>query len=217
VSRLITASLIGAVKWLDECPKSWKVKAENDLRNQLARVWVPPEPGSSLDLGIKFEAKVCDYAAREAASIASSEHFKWFVEQCRGGVFQKKARKTIMIDDEEYCLYGKIDVWFPDLMLDIKTTRNYKGEAYYLDSIQHIMYCYMESISKFRYIVAEFVEGSNLVQAHHAIEFEAKSILALRLRIDSAIRKVLEVLKSKPGFMDLYETKFSQYYKGGKA
>lgn len=90
MSRLITASLVGSIDWLTSCPPSWKPKAEEDLKNQLSRIWVEPPADSPLRLGQDFEKMVYAHADRKLVTHEGSEHFQWFVEQCRGGVFQKK-------------------------------------------------------------------------------------------------------------------------------
>lgn len=212
MSKLITASLVSAVEWAESCPPSWREKAHKDLGNQLNRVWVPPEPGSSLELGIDFENKVYRYADAKLIVATGSEHFQWFVSECRGGVFQKKARKIIELDGEEYCLYGKIDAWFPDVIKDIKTTRNYKGASHYTKSFQHVLYMHVERINRFEYLVAEFVEGSKACVAHYKVGVEVVDTEALRAQIDDKIRRTMDFIR-RNGLMEAYTDKFSG---GGK-
>lgn len=208
MSKLITASLIGAVEWAEKCPASWREKAKKDLDNQLNRVWVAPEPGSSLELGIDFEKRVYEHASRTLVTREGSDHFQWFVDKCRGGVFQKKCRKIIELDGDEYCLYGKIDVWFPDVLMDLKTTRNYKGASHYTSSIQHVLYMYVEQVPKFLYLVAEFTEGSKRIVDHHEIGVAVASTEALREQIDDKIRVTMDFIR-RNGLMEAYVKKFS--------
>jgi len=212
MSKLITASLVGAVEWAQECPPSWKERAKKSLDDQLNRVWVPPEPGSSLELGIDFENKVYHYADAKLIVPAGSEHFQWFVSECRGGVFQKKTRRIIELDGEEYCLYGKIDAWFPEVIKDIKTTRNYKGQSHYTKSFQHVLYMHVEHIKRFEYLVAEFIEGQKQVVNHYKDCVEVEDTEALRAQIDDKIRRTMDFIR-RNGLMEAYTDKFSG---GGK-
>jgi hypothetical protein len=208
MSKLITASLIGAVDWAKTCPPSWRAKAQEDLSNQVNRIWIEPPADSPLRLGQDFERKVYEYAEKKLVVPAGSEHFQWMVKQCRGGIFQKVARKIIELDGEEYCLYGKIDVWFPDVLKDVKTTSNYKGVSHYTSSIQHVIYMYVERIPKFVYLVAEFEKGQKQIVDHHEIVIGNVDIDGLRLDIDNRIRETMEFIRQN-GLMDAYMEKFS--------
>ncbi len=210
MSKLITASLVSAIDWLTSCPSSWKAKAKEDLTNQLSRIWIEPPADSPLRLGQDFEKKVYQQADNKLIIKVGSENFQWFVEQCRGGVFQKKCRKIIEVDSEEYCLYGKIDVWFPGVLKDIKTTSNYKGREAYEKSFQHVLYMYVEHIERFEYLIAEFQKGSKQIAEKHHIIIEVPDTEPLREIIDNTIRKVMGSIESS-GLMELYKTKFCLY------
>lgn len=206
MSRLITPSLLGSIAWYKDCPTSWKEKATTDLHNTLARVW---DGGSvATELGQRFEATV--YSVCRQTRDAGSEHFKWFVAECQGGVFQKKSKQLIVVDDAEYCLYGKLDVWFPDIIKDIKTTSNYKGAQKYLSTFQHKQYCFTEGINKFRYLVAEFDESQKIL-AHYPIDYEAPDKETLKEEIVEAIRETVAFLKTNEEWFKLYTTVFSKY------
>ena len=214
VSRLITASIVGAIRWYNECPTSWRDKAEKDLKDQLGRVWRERDSPAQA-LGHNFETKVYQYADKTLD--AGSDHFKWFVEQCRGGQFQRKASKYITLDGVEYCLYGKLDVWFPTIIKDIKTTSNYKGEAHYLESFQHPLYCYLENINDFAYIVAEFEDSSGKpkILAHHEIKYHVSDKALLEKYIFDKVRAAIAFLNQHAELMELYVTKFSKENKNG--
>jgi len=209
MSRLITASLIGAIDWLNKCPPSWKVGALEDLTNQLGRIYGPVMPGP-MKRGIELETAV--YAHAEHQSNSGSIHFQWLVFECRGGVFQKKTKRFIELDGYEYCLYGKMDAWFPDVIKDVKTTGRYGGRQKYLDSFQHKLYCYLEQIGKFKYIIGEF-DGdhpSKLI-AHHEIEYEVQDWEELREEVLNRVKTAIEFLKGNKKLFDLYTTTFSRY------
>lgn len=207
MSRLITASLVGSIDWYLHCPVSWKEKAMTDLQNQLARVYADQMP-TAIELGIKFENTVYEHANNE--NITGSDHYKWFISECKGGEFQRKTKCYLTIDGYEYCLYGKIDVWYPDIIKDIKTTSNYKGPQHYLDSIQHKIYCYSEKIKKFRYIVGEFDENQHLI-GHHSIDWTTPDWDDLKIDLVRRIKGVISFLEMDDALFNLYTTKFSMY------
>ena len=221
MSRLITPSVIGAVEWLRAAPDkindkgvNWRTQARIDLENQLGRVpWSEANSNKlSFVLGHKFEDTVYAYAHKDQVD-GGSEHFNWFVDKCKGGIFQKKSKRIITLDGVEYCLYGKLDVWFPDRILDIKTTRRYKGQQGYLDSFQHIMYCFNENIMDFEYLIAEFEDKDEKpkILEHHEIKFHAESRDYLRERVESAVKSFVKFISSDQKLFELYTTKFTQY------
>jgi len=209
MSRLITASLIGAIDWLNKCPPAWKTRALEDLTNQLARIYEKEMP-LRMKRGIDLETAVYVHAARH--NDAGSEHFQWLVFECRGGVFQKKVKRFIELDGYEYCLYGKLDVWFPDVIKDVKTTGQYGGRQKYLDSFQHKLYCYIEQIPKFKYIIGEFQgDDEGKLIAHHEVEYEVKDWHTLHEEVLDKIRATMEFLKGDAKLLRLYATTFSRY------
>ncbi len=213
MSWLITSSIVGAVDWLKTCPPSWRDKALVDLTNQLSRVWVPePEDKKAgAGRGHKFEDAVYAHARTASEGVAHTEHFLWFVSQCQGGVVQKKVKRYVTIDDAEYCLYGKIDVWFPDRIDDIKTTANYRGRDHYLRGFQHKLYCFITRIGHFRYLVAEFAGEAAPVVAHHVVEYTVADWPALEVDVVSKVREFVTFLRADPKLFELYTTKFSLY------
>ena len=205
MSKLITASLVGAIDWAKKCPESWKEKAMKDLANQLARRYDTPQSPQQ-ERGRKFENFVYAKAAPQQGPIKGSEHFRWFVQECAGGVFQKKMRKIIVVDGTEYCLYGKADAWFPDIIKDIKTTDNWRGDSHYLGGFQHKLYCYMEHISKFIYLVAEFFPGDmSTIVARHSVWFTVEDFAALEKEVFDKVREVVSFLGADEKLRPLYE------------
>jgi hypothetical protein len=205
VSRLITPSLLGAIDWYLDSPRSWKEKAYKDLTNQLGRVY-DNTPKPAMELGIKFEDTVYAYAGVKGKG---STHFQWFVDECAGGVFQRKTKSIIKIDDIEYCLYGKMDVWFPDIIKDIKTTSNYKGKSHYLKTFQHKMYCFNEKIDKFRYLVAIFDDRQKIVDKD-AIDYVVEDPIALEADVINRVKEAVNFLSADEELFKLFTTKFSK-------
>lgn|SRR5574340_239217 len=222
MSRLITPSIIGAVEWLKNAPDrwneekqvNWKVQARIDLENQLGRVpWSEADSKKpSLILGKKFEDTVRAYSQKEQVD-GGSDHFKWFVERTKGGIWQKVTKRIIKVDGIEYCLYGKIDVWFPELIVDLKTTRRYKGQEAYLDSFQHVMYCYNENIMDFAYLIAEFEDKDEnpKILEHHEVRYHVKDRVTLREKVEGVVAAFAEFIGSDPKLFELYTKKFTQF------
>ncbi len=222
MSRLITPSLFSSVSWALNAPASnirgksvtWKQQAQEDLKNMLARVW-----GGMNDAGkrgVAFEDQVYKLLGRGIPidEIDCSEHFRTVLRACEGGEFQHKCKRYIEIAGEEYCLYGKIDVWFEETkrIIDIKTTGNYKGRDKYLDSMQHKIYCFNTDSKVFDYIVAEFADDrSTTILDVHKIRFRIDDPSTLRIEIENRILEVLQFLESDSKLWDLYLTKYSSY------
>jgi len=208
MSRLVTASLISSISWYKNCYPTQKAKAARDLRNMLGRIATPPTP--ALLLGIKFENAVVKATAKKPEEIEGNDHFKWIVDETRGGEFQRKTTSMLNIDGQDYCLYGKIDAWFPDVIKDIKTTSNYKGEDSYKKSFQHKIYLYNENMQKFRYVVGVFDDFQRIVD-HHAVDVELTDRLALEQDIVNTIKEAVAFLKSNTDLYNLYVTTYSKY------
>lgn len=208
MSRLITASLIGDIDWLNKCPPSWKVRALEKLTNQLGRIYTPEMP-AAMKRGIELETAVYVHVAHH--SEAGSKHFQWLVFECKGSIFQKKVKRFIELDGHEYCLYGKIDAWFPDVIKDVKTTGQYGGRQKYLDSFQHKLYCYIEQIPMFKYIIGEFRGDEDKLIAHHEIIYEVKDWHTLHEEVLEKVRATIKFLKGNEKLFDLYTTTFSRY------
>jgi hypothetical protein len=119
------------------------------------------------------------------------------------------------LDGEEYCLYGKLDVWFKDHIIDIKSTAKYSGKDKYLGTAQHHIYCYSENIKDFEYIIAEFSDDStNNIKAIHSVPYHMSSTEEEEKIIKDRIYSAMAFLATfdEPGDLkDLYLTKYSRY------
>jgi len=210
MNRLITASLIGSIEWYKTCPASWKAKAAKDLQNTLARIYSEPM-SAAVKRGIAFEDDICKRAVFDTET-AFVPPIQTFIAECKGGEFQRKTKRFIEVDGFEYCLYGKIDVAFPDILKDLKTTGKWKGADNYLNSFQHKLYCYNEHVPKFRYVVGVFdTEGSLIPNDVHLIDYEVKDWHALEKEMYSTIRDTIKFLSQSKTWFDLYTARFSQY------
>lgn len=213
MSRLITQSLFSKIDWLLNCPPSWKEQANKDLLNMLNRVWTEPAPPAKR--GMDFEKVVYNILSKPKLDIAKlncSDHFRLVLRLCQGGQFQRKTKSFIKIAGEEYCLFGKIDVWFPNLIIDLKTTSNYKGQDHYLKSMQHKIYCWNEKIPDFEYIVVEFMnEESNIIREIYRIKYRIEDSKDLKKELENKILDILAFLEADPVLLNLFLTKYSMY------
>jgi len=213
MSRLITGSLFGSISWAKNSPPHWRERAYQSLEDMLARVW--NDPNEAAQRGMDFEKtaySILGSKANNIEALSCSDHFKKILNLCKGGQFQKKTKSFIEIAGEEYCLYGKIDVWFEKLIIDIKTTGNYKGRDNYLKSMQHKIYCYCEGISDFQYVIAEFTDSSgNTIKEVHIVDYHIDNPKDLKEEITDEIINALTFLEADPKLMDLFLTKYSMY------
>ena len=222
MSRLITTTLLDSIEWCRSAPdspsstpgKTWREEAYEQLKSTLARL--PWHPNSSILRGIDFENQIYSILDDHVeATVTCSDKFRKILMDCKGVQFQKKTKTILELDGEEYCLYGKIDVWFPDHLIDIKTTGKYGGKSKYLDTAQHHIYCYGENIRDFEYIIAEFPDDkSNTIRnvyhiAYHAME-QDKEEEYIKNRIYSAIT-FLENFSEPGDLKELYFTKYCRY------
>lgn len=186
MGHLMTATLLGSYKWMEDAPASWAMRAREDFYAKLRRQ-DKFEPTPEVQRGIEFERIICDRcntvdeeqfmlamrdlyaekikadAAWENASRESKEALltrilnvcNTLYNQCKGGQQQVKVGKDIKVGDEEFYLFGYIDVLHPTTILDIKTCTKYT-ESKYRDSIQHSIYQYCTGIKDFKYVVADY-------------------------------------------------------------
>lgn len=212
---LVTTSLIGSIKWFQDCPPSWKEKAEVDLHNTLARIWTEPEPGGPIDRGIKFEKTLYSLleAGHHSSTVQASDEFKKMMDVCEGGRFQVPAKSIEKINGQSFCLYGKLDVDFPMKVVDIKTTGKPKEKHSYLDSFQHVLYLYLTKKPAFEYHVAVFgnEENPSLITDVCSYRYESPGQEILQGLVYDTVTNMMKFFEQYPEYWDLYITKFSRF------
>ena len=186
MGHLMTATLLGSYKWMEDAPASWAMRAREDFYAKLRRQ-DKFEPTPEVQRGIEFERIICERcntmdeeqfmlamrdlyaekikadpglsgAARESKEALLTRILNvcnTLYNQCKGGQQQVKVGKDIKVGDEEFYLFGYIDVLQPTTILDIKTCTKYK-ESKYRDSIQHSIYQYCTGVKDFKYVVADY-------------------------------------------------------------
>jgi len=136
---LITASLLGSWHWYLDAWEGGEVKAMSDFLDTLARKPIPKN--EAMENGIRFEDAV--HAACDGSFEDSDEDYNRCVHEIadyvRGGQWQVKAMKEVTIDNQDFLLYGRLDVLKGAWIHDIKFTHTFE-QGKYLDSPQTKMY-----------------------------------------------------------------------------
>jgi len=206
---LFTTSIYDSYNWFKICPPSWKERAYKAFVDSLSRVaWTPDK---KIQRGLDFENLVYRIAKSKTNPEASPEFYS-VVTEVVGGNIQKKIKKIETIDGQSFCLYGKTDAWFPDIIKDVKTTASFKEEKY-RNSIQHPMYCYIENIPRFRYVVAVFNddEDDKKIQSVEKIDIKFETIEEARAIVHARVADFWNFLNSDPELLKLYLEKFCLY------
>jgi hypothetical protein len=207
MAKLITPSLFNAVDWFRNAPAEYKPKAKTDLFNSLSRIYEKVADDHPMRLGCIFEDKV--QAICESGSgipPAASPLFKRVLEKCEGGKFQKKTKQIMTVDGADYCLYGKIDVYFDDLMIDLKCTGKYRPGKY-LKTYQHKIYCFNENIKEFEYLVVEW-DKYPVIGRIESERYVMPDRDELGADIEGKIREVMAFISLFPEMEKAYNEKF---------
>lgn len=211
MTLLVTPTLLNSYEFAANAPFAWKQKANEDFVAKLRR-----EKGTFpewVKKGSKFEDAVyndCMGSKTYGGQIdTEAEAFQDVVALCKGGTFQDVFKKTMIIDGNEYLIYTKMDVVFPDIIRDIKTTLSYKGAHKYLKGWQHWLYCYAAEIPKFEYVVVEWAnEHGYDIAALHSAKFDAPSWAEVEAKIVSGVKDMVSFVE-KEGLYDDYFYTFS--------
>jgi hypothetical protein len=206
MSKLITPSIWNAVQWAKDAPTDWQTSAREQLTNQLSRVPMGPDVPKAITRGLDFERMVEVCTRRDKDTWEGSPLFNKVVDECRGGKWQQVAKKTIKVDDEEHLLYGRIDVMFPDKIIDLKTTSTYRDPGYFLKGIQHKIYALATKITKFTYKVILMTESDKILDVYD-IDWEAPPLDELEEDIIRQVH-VFRMDLRRWGLEEMYLTKF---------
>ena len=220
MSRLITPSLISSVDFCRTCPPSWKIQAYKSLQDMLGRIWA--EPTVAIKKGIFYENLIYDILQGKIDLKKRSDNMDKVLKYCEGGDFQHKSKQTVIIDGEEYCLYGKLDVYFPPSekysqghIIDLKTTKKY-SKSKYLNTWQHIIYCLNTGISTFDYLVCLWNnpddEKDYTLKSVNIVEYKMTGdIDIVKESLYNKIREVIAFLKKDAVLWELYTKTYSKY------
>lgn len=236
-TRLITTSLINSIEWFTTAPNTiikpekggdgkitWKQKSYNDLKSMLGRK--KADFGVHAKIGIQIENEIYKNAKLPPKLQKNREKLSEIYDLLQDCQFQISKKKSILIDDNEFCLYGRFDALknTGNEIVDLKTTSSYKKNKY-LNTIQHEMYCAMEdNYNDFMYLVVELEKrdtdyltilnkNMNFIPPIKDIKkevFKVENRNALMESLVWRIKKNLGVLKQSKLF-DLYISTFCQY------
>ena len=211
MGKLITPSILDSYDWYVNCPAHFKTSAFQQISDALNRK--PWDPTPAILRGMAFEKMVCanlDDISKEDFMLKFEGHCKdmeKFWARCRNGRQQAKVSKTITVDGVEYYLYGKRDIAFSDVTIDIKTTGDYKGPQYYTSKNQHVLYIACSEIEQFMYMIAEYDDVKEKCVAVYEVNADLKTEVALA-RIESKIREFISFLKTDDELMEAYNKTF---------
>lgn len=209
---LVTSSLLDSFSWFMEAPPSWKDRAKTDLWNAVNRVYTPMD--EAVRRGMDFEAYVCAVLddSREVFVARHGELLGPFWDHCHGGKRQVPVRREITVNSQDFTLYGKADVLFPDRIVDIKTTGSWKGAAKYLSRAQHLVYIAATGTEKFLYLVAVGApDGKHSWVPSEVVEVDAS--MKVEHALSSLERKIgqwMDFLSTEPELKVSYEKTFSK-------
>lgn len=221
MSLLIAPTLLDSYDWMMKAPDSikkgtnisWKEDALNQLEATLTRA--PFRPNKAIIKGMEFERMAC--AKSKVANIdalKASDNFKKVCHLIKGGDFQVKTKKFIVVDDKEYVLFNRLDVKFPKLIKDIKTTANYRGQANYLSKWQHKFYTLTDEIRDFQYIIAEWKDADVddfTIKQVHLINYYAGDFEAIQKEIEGHIRLFMEFLEGNKKLKEAYLHTYNRF------
>ncbi|RLI53611.1 MAG: hypothetical protein DRP09_15315 [Candidatus Thorarchaeota archaeon] len=214
MALLLTPTLFQSIDWMEKCPPSWKTRARQSLSDTLNRVW---NPNKAIERGIAYERALCDEPRAKVTSTVPTHLLDKFnnayeLIHAEGGVFQKPTKKFLDYDGKEWLLYGKMDVAFPDKIIDIKTTGNYKGRSSYLNSWQHKVYCLTSRIADFQFIVYEFNEDGVLHDIY-VIDYHVDDFVALEKEVMEKVDSVIKFLRADKELLRAFLNKYNKYNK----
>lgn len=173
-SYLITPSLLQSFQYFidydedEACAKYSqgdtiaKVKTNAQIRTEFLQTLSREKfsPNEAMQAGIEFEDRIkalCDGAINSSIGWKYDDAAKEIAGTVWNGAWQEKCSREIELNNENYLLYGKMDVVKRDWIYDIKfvtKTSNYEVGKF-LNSVQHRIYLFCTGFSKFAYLVSD--------------------------------------------------------------
>jgi hypothetical protein len=201
-AKLLTPSLLNSWKWLENCPPTWSEKAYEDLDNYLNR---RPIDKKVFEKGNRFENQV-QSVCRGIKISNKMPTVNEVAKIVKGGKWQQVTKCQIVLPEITFMLYGRKDIDFPDMTIDIKTTGNYKNPDYYIDSYQHKIYLYSDLINghpkkMFKYVISDF-------ESVYEIDIDMPKPEILKKEVFEIVQRFWNFLKSKESLQKAYLSKF---------
>lgn len=163
----------------------------------------------AMQRGIDFENNVqayCEDRLKIVGDAPEQNVMRDIGNICKGGHWQKRVMKEIVINGIKFLLYGKCDVIKEDYIHDIKTTKNY-DIGKYQDSAQHLLYMFCGAFKKFSYLIAQ---GGTYLNAFYKEDyFYTKDT---KQQLITKINEFLGFLENDKEAKDLYFDKWKCKY-----
>lgn len=157
----MTATLLGALDWINDCPANWKDRAFEGLKNNLTQGF--SESTATLR-GQAYERKICS-AFNAGLPLETADKAFEFARGMRQQVWMKPL--YITVDKMTFVFRGKMDFVGEldgrETVCDLKTTKGRIDRAKYYASKQHLIYCLAGNLTDFVYMVARFDDDEGLV------------------------------------------------------
>jgi hypothetical protein len=197
---LITPSLLNSYQYYIQDEFKSPADSRADFLKTLSREKF--EPNEAMQKGIDFENDI--KAKCDGYILLDGEENPDYETVCgeitgivKGGLWQQTCKKELQIGNQEFLLYGKMDVVKRDTIYDIKYTRNYELGKF-LDSAQHLIYLYCTGLPKFQYLISDgkdyWIEDYH---NHINIENEIKSKISDFLGYLENDKEAKELFKTK--------------------
>jgi hypothetical protein len=152
---LITPTLLNAWSYLHSVDDEWSESARTEFLSTLSRDKF--EPTDAMKQGNKFEADVFAHVDGYRPEL-DDEYWKCVAEvasQVPGGARQLSVKREIVVDGQEFLLYGKVDHVAGPWATDVKWTGSYEFPKF-KDTAQHPVYlACLPAVPSFRYLISD--------------------------------------------------------------
>jgi hypothetical protein len=152
---LITSSLLNSYQYYIEDEFKSPADSRADFLKTLSKEKF--EPNQAMQKGIDFENDIkakCDNILLDKKENIDYEVIcNDIATIVKDGLWQQTCKKELKIGNQEFLLYGKMDVIKRDTIYDIKYTSNYELGKF-LGSAQHLIYLYCTGLPKFKYLIS---------------------------------------------------------------
>jgi hypothetical protein len=171
---LITASLLNSYQYYIQDEFKSPADSRADFLKTLSRERF--KPNQAMQKGIDFEDSV---SGRVEGTPAPEGHPIYEIGKIvSGGLWQQTCKKDLQVGDQEFLLYGRMDVIKRDTIYDIKFTSNYELGKF-MNSSQHRIYLYCLGLPKFQYLISDGKEyWIEDYHNHEGIEDELKGMIS---------------------------------------
>ena len=158
---LITSTLLSSWDW------SLKLDKLDEFKTTLKREPIPDN--EAMRAGREFEDYISRLCQNPETVLSGDKQYDSCVRQVagivKGGVWQVKGHRSVTVGDNEFLLYGRLDVLRGPRIFDIKFTKKYECPKYQ-NSPQHKMYLMIfNDCVDFQYIISD---GSQVYTEHYS-------------------------------------------------